>query len=508
LATSKQISEAREKYLKKVALRRSGAVEDINETKEQQQERIAKARKDVAFFASWYLGEFAESKSAGFQVDFAKKVGKNKKAHIIVRWGRGLAKSVWCDLIIPLWLWTNDDINYMVLVANNLDKAKILLSDIQAEFESNPRLRHDFGEQKTVGSWEDGYFKTKNGFTAKALGMGQSPRGLRSKNRRPDYIVCDDLEDRETVKNPKRQDEVVKWIEQDLLPTMDGETRRYLHPNNNPAPRTIQDVLWKRHENEWQLNQVNAYNANYKPAWSEKYNDEYYREIELEIGTIAAQSEYNNRPWVEGKVFTEKQIIQIKAQHYPKLSQFRVIVGHWDIAYSGNFDFNAVRVWGLKDDKFWYIDSLVQQCKMWRALEFMAEFQLSLPETVTIHWQYEAQFWNDAVKDTISDFERITGLKLYLVKVDTPRTKKYDRILRLQAYYQNKKIMYPEDKVLHDGDCIEGLQQLYGIEPGYNTHDDAPDADEQAIAFLERHIRRYAFEPRQGKIKLNSKRKG
>jgi hypothetical protein len=60
----------------------------------------------------------------------------------------------------------------------------------------------------------------------------------------------------------------------------------------------------------------------------------------------------------------------------------------------------------------------------------MAEFQLSLPETVTIHWQYEAQFWNDAVKDTISDFERITGLKLYLVKVDTPRTKKYDRILR------------------------------------------------------------------------------
>jgi hypothetical protein len=68
--------------------------------------------------------------------------------------------------------------------------------------------------------------------------------------------------------------------------------------------------------------------------------------------------------------------------------------------------------------------------------------------------------------------------------------------------------MYPEDKVLHDGDCIEGLQQLYGIEPGYNTHDDAPDADEQAIAFLERHIRRYAFEPRQGKIKLNSKRKG
>ena len=35
-----------------------------------------------------------------------------------------------------------------------------------------------------------------------------------------------------------------------------------------------------------------------------------------------------------------------------------------------------------------------------------------------------------------------------------------------------------------DSDTQVALAQLKGIEPGYSTHDDAPDADEQAISVL------------------------
>ncbi|MBV5336896.1 MAG: hypothetical protein J0653_02595, partial [Deltaproteobacteria bacterium] len=94
-----------------------------------------------------------------------------------------LAKSVWADVIIPLYLWINDDIGYMVIVGNTETHAKILLSDLQAEFEANSKLIHDFGEQKLMGSWEDGYFQTKNGFLCKAFGMRQSVRGLRKGSR-------------------------------------------------------------------------------------------------------------------------------------------------------------------------------------------------------------------------------------------------------------------------------------------------------------------------------------
>ncbi len=502
MAKISEIKKAKERYLQRIQLYKNGAVINADETKEDQLARIERAKKDVFFFVDYYLSEYATSDSAFFHKDLAKKVKKQKTCKIIVRWGRGLAKSVWADVVIPLWLWINDDVNYVVIVGNNLDKAKILLMDLQTEF-LNPKIVHDFGEQKTFGSWENGYFRTKSGFTAKALGMGQSPRGLRKGAQRPDYIVCDDLEDKDTVKNPKRQDEVVNWIEKDLLPTMDGERRRYLHPNNNFAPRTIQEQLNIKHPN-WTLHQINAYDKHYKPTWAEKYDKNYYKELEQELGLLATEAEYNNKPHIEGKVFKEEQIQWLKK--YPRLNQFKVIVGFWDIAYSGNYDFNAVRIWGLKDKNFYYIDGLVRQCKMNEALEFMHHFQSNMPPTVAIHWKYESAFWNDAVKTTISDFERIKNCQLFLQKTDTPRTKKYDRIVRLQAYYQNKRVFYPENK-RQDNDCITGMQQLFGIEPVYNTPDDSPDADEQAIKYLERHIRTGNSSIRTGRMKRNNKRK-
>jgi len=505
MSNTKAIQEAQLRYLKRLELYKAGATENINETPAQQQARIARAKKDVAFFVEYYLPEYATAKSADFQIELAKRVRRDKTAKIIVRWGRGLAKSVWADLIIPLWLYINNDIQYMVIIGNNSDKAKILLADLQSELEANARFIHDFGEQQMHGIWEDGYFATKNGFTAKALGMGQSPRGLRNKAQRPDYIVADDLEDKDTVKNPKRQDEMVQWIERDLLATMDGNTRRYLHCNNNFAPRTIQERLRLRHQTDWHTSHVNAYNDDYKPAWSAKYSDDYYRDIEDELGRLAAQSEFNNRPHIEGKIFTKEQIQFLSPKLFPKWKDFKTIVAHWDIAYSGKNDFNAVRIWGLKDNNFYYIDSLVRQCKMWEALEFIAATMLSLPETVAIHWHYEAAFWNDAVTSTISEFEKANKIRLPLTKVECPKTKKYERILRLQPYYQRKRIFYPEAKEM-DSDLIEGNQQLFGIEPNYNTHDDAPDADEQAIGFLEKHIKKEHQTLRFGKFTKNQHR--
>ena len=173
MATNREIEAKRKQLLERLRLYKSGAVQIIDESPEHQLQRIAKAKKDIEFFVSYYFPEYAVFKSAPFQIDLAKKVKKNPTGKYIVRWGRGLAKSVWCDLFIPLWLWINNDIAYMVIVGNNLDKAKILLADIQAEFTTNPKLIHDFGEQKVMGNWEDVYFTTKSGFTAKALGMGQ-----------------------------------------------------------------------------------------------------------------------------------------------------------------------------------------------------------------------------------------------------------------------------------------------------------------------------------------------
>lgn len=486
---SKKDKIALEKYRKKLQFASTSG--DINpfETNEDVKARIERAKKDVRFLVQYYFPHYATSESADFQIKSAKDTLKNPTEKKFDEWGRGLAKSVWDDIIKPFHLWMNDQAHYMVLVTSSKDRASELIEDLRAEFEGNPRIINDFGVQHNPGQWEKGFYITKGGFIVKALGAGQSVRGLRVKAQRPDYIVVDDLETKETIANPKRQRKLANWIERDLIPTMDGKIRRFQYANNKFAPIMIQTILQERHP-KWKVHHVNAYDpVTYKPTWHQKYSDTYYKELEDEIGIIAATAEYNNEAHIEGVIFTEDQIQWGKK---PRLNNFKIIIGHWDVAYAGTAtaDYNAVKVWGLYGKDFWQIDSFVKQSKMHEAVRYMCETNLLLPPSVIIHWQFEAQFWNDEVERTIQEVsEEILGEGNYLniIKIDTPQGKKYDRILTLQPYYQNGRLYYDEKKKSHKSTQV-GLQQLYGIEPGYTTNDDSPDADHQAIKKLNKHI--------------------
>ncbi|MEG2791786.1 MAG: hypothetical protein RSA98_09430, partial [Odoribacter sp.] len=154
--------EARDRYLERLQLIRLGAVVNPFETPEEKAAVIERSKKEVAFFVKTFLPHMADCDSADFQIRLANRVAKNVTCRELVRWGRGLAKSVWCDLIIPLWLWVRGEDIYIVIVGNNKDKAILLLSDLQAEFEANQTLIHYFGEQQLRGSWEKGNFQTKD----------------------------------------------------------------------------------------------------------------------------------------------------------------------------------------------------------------------------------------------------------------------------------------------------------------------------------------------------------
>lgn len=477
--------QAKERYLKKLRVIREGTAINPFETPEEKQEIISRLRKDPAFLSEFLFPHYSSAKPGWFHIRLAKFVLKHKRFRRLIRWGRGLAKSVWVVVFIPIFLWINDEFIYAVIVGNNKDKADDLSDDLKAEFESNQRLIHYFGNQVMPGHWESGDFRTKDGrLFCKALGMGQDCRGLRKGSIRPNYIASDDLEDKDTIKNPKRQDEVVEWIENALLKTMDGDIQRYLHPNNDPWPRSIQNQLEKRHPN-WSVDLVEAYDeATYEPAWKEKYDGNYYRELEEEDGAISCRAEYNHKHFVEGKVFTDDLIQWGKR---PRLDHFKHIVGFWDVAYSGNNDYNAVKAWGLHGFNFWCLKAFVRQCKMIEAIRFMYQYQAILPPSVLIHWRVEEQFWNDPLRDALKEAEREFKKPLNIVISPKPKVKKFDRLMSMHPYYQNGRTYYDETEYSNN-DMQTGINQLKGIEPGYRTHDDSPDADEQAISYLSQYV--------------------
>ncbi|MCH4824287.1 hypothetical protein ML462_14015 [Gramella lutea] len=477
---------AQKRILEKINLIRNAQSVNPNETKEERKAAIKVCKKDFAKTVERYFPHYADSPSASFHIELAKYLSKHLTAKAFAEWGRGLAKSVVCDILIPFWLWLRGEKVYMVIVGNSYDKAKQLLEDLRLEWENNPQIIADHGEQKNLGSWEDGFYTTQSGFIGQAIGMGQSCRGLRVKNLRPNFIVMDDCETAQTTKNERRQDEVVEWVEKHLLPTMDGDIRRFVQANNAFAPVMIQKKLQERHP-DWFVHHIKAYDSvTYKPSWPEKYSDTYFKTVEDEIGILAAQAEYNQEPHVEGKIFKDEHIQWAKL---PRIDHFEMIVGHWDVAYAGTStaDYNAVRIWGLKDKQFYYITSFVKKTKMRAALEFICDFQKQLPPSAFIHWQHESQFWNDEVQRTIAEMEELHGVDLRMARVDTPRVRKYDRMISMHPYYQNGRVWYNEKMKSHK-DTQVGLSQLFGIEPNYKGHDDAPDADEQCISFLSKHI--------------------
>ena len=511
MATQRKIDKDKaELYLKKLDTARTSTDVNPYETKAEQCARIEKAKQNVEYFVETYLPHYATAKCAPFHLQFAGMVKDDPLFKGFAEWGRGLAKSVWCDVIIPLWLWTRGEDVFFCLMSDSKERAEELLSDVQAELEGNTLLAHDFGVQKCEGDWEIGNFKTiDQRFIGMAFGIKKKVRGVRVKQRRPTLWVVDDLETPDTISNPKRMRKQASQIEREIIPTMtDAKTRRLLYANNKFARVMTQTILQEQHPT-WIVHQIKAYNkVTHEPTWPSMYSKEYYIQQEIDMGLPAAYAEYLHETKLEGKNFTEDQI---QWAALPDWLKFKMIIAHWDIAYTNNetSDYNAIKVWGLYENDFYLIDCYVKQCLMKQAVAWLADFTKRLPQGVNIIRQYESQFWNGEVQRSIDDVENQENVSLNLMKINTPKVNKLMRMITMQPYYQNGRIYYNEKLKAHSDTQI-GIMQLCAVEEGSTEHDDSPDADQQAISTLDlyssssRRQNNGEKSYRTGKMKRNS----
>lgn len=481
---------ALERYKDK--LRRAAEYNHVNfgESDVEKRQRIERAKRDYAFCVSYYFPHYATSPCAKFQIEAAEFIRKHPDCIDAEIWARGHAKSTHIDILILFWLWINNEVDVCLLVGKSADDAQILLSDLQAEFEGNPQIIADFGEQKQLGGWEEGSFITKNDCAFFSLGRGQSPRGIRHRNKRPNIFIIDDIDDDEIVNNPKRVKKVVRWLFGALYGAGDVKGVRMIFANNlisntGIIASVIERIKGLKQKNA-RVNMVPALNKQGKPSWPEKYTAKFFQDKQRVMGDYAFQTEYQNNPQIEGKIFLDSQIQWV---NIPPLTKYDTIVAHWDVAYAGTEtgDFNAVKVWGLKDGNFYHIAAFVRQCKMATAIEWMMNYKKALPSGVHVHFRFESQFWNDPLKMALREVERKFETELGLIQCDRPIRNKYDRIVSMQPYFQNSRVFF-NSKEKYNLDMQIGVNQLKSIEPGYSTHDDAPDADEGAISYLSKFI--------------------
>ncbi len=490
---SKEVIKA---WQERVALIQSNEFE-LSETLAEQETRKKKGLKDYNFFCRSYFPHLAFTDCADFQIDAAKYISEESRARALFEWARGHAKSTHISCLIPLWLLARAqrDFNFLVLVSKSFDAAVGLLGDLQAELANNEIYKRDFGISAEDGSeWTAGKFSLSNGTTFVALGRGQSPRGLKKRGRRPDYIIIDDIDDDELVQNEARVRKAHKWLMTALYGTMAVGRGRFILVGNRIGKFSILSEVAKMENIHHTI--VNILNKKGEVSWKENYTLEEVKAIRKDMGEINFFREYMNTPITEGAVFKSEYF------RYGKILPFksyRRIVAYTDPSWksSKQNDYKATIVVGkTKENSYHVIKAFAEQTTVKRMVAWHYEIDALIGKTAPIRYLMEANFVQDLLLQEFQQEGEKQGFNITITADKRKKIDKYSRIEAMQPLFERGEVIFNE-KEKEDKGMQVLVEQLLAIEAGSKVHDDAPDALEGAIYALTKGAnagrRRYAI---------------
>lgn len=516
-AEKKQVYDLWREHCKKVQ-----TLTDVSlmapESQGDKEARIKRLQQNYAAFCEYYFPHFLQltDKTTGqvirtihnapFHNQAARKVRQTPNLKAVFMWPRGHAKSTHMDVFLPLWLMFQPKklINFMVVVGKSEEAACRLLGDIQAELEYNDRIRRDFGEQKSAsGSWTDGEFKANCGVKFLAVGRGQSPRGLRDRETRPDYIVIDDLDDDELCKNEKRVRELTGWVKSALFGALDVGRGRFIMVGNLISKCSV--LYNMAHTKGVFLSKVCAVDEKGNPVWREKWTKEEADAYRQFVGYRYWEQEMMHNPIKDGTIFRHEWM---HFKRMPKLNMYKALVCYTDPSWKSKTsnDYKACRLWGSYGKKELHlIDCFVRQATTGEMVRWLYNlYERSLEEGASIQFYMEANLMQDTALD---EFEAEGELRGYQLPISPDYRKKPDKLQRIESIsplWERGWIYYNE--ALKDTEDMQvGIDQTLSLEHGSTVHDDAPDADEGAIYILQAQGRIEAFEPMLGKRKKSCK---
>lgn len=451
---------------------------------ENQQERLAKAKKSYAYFVKTYFPHLASAPSADFHIKAANEILNNKRLRAVFEWARGLAKSTNMSLMIPLWLLlTQDEQLCMVLVSKSEEMADRLLAEIQGELLTNELLRQDYGDKMKILSSSAGEMITASGSFFFSCGRGQSPRGVKYKGLRPNYIVIDDIDDDELCRNDARVSLLTDWCNEALMGTMQVGRGRFILVGNRISNRS---VLAKLAENKtYKHVKVNILDRHGKPSWSEAQTAEEIQDLRLSQGERSFQKEYMNNPITEGAIFKADDIRYTKALPFRKYTR---LICYTDPSFknSSNNDYKAtVLVGKTREGYFHILKAFADQTSVTTMYEWLYSVRDYVSDNTPVYFYMESNFIQSMHLDDFRKFGEGKGDLIALRGDSRKKPDKFARIEALEPLFSQGIIFFNERE--KDSKGMQTLiEQLLLFQRGSKIHDDAPDALEGAIYLLNR----------------------
>lgn len=477
---------------------------DINKIIHNQKKRKETAFRSHYWFFHIYLSHYVKYKTADFQKEmFSITEDENIQQAVIVAF-RGSAKSTIFSLSYPLWaILGKPQMKLIVLLSQTSNQVKMVLKNIRRELEINDLLRKDFG-MLDVGAdeWKSNSIVIeKYGARISALSTGESIRGIRHLNYRPELIICDDIEDLQSVKSKEMRDKTSGWFLGDVIPIGAENTKVIVVGNLLHEDSLIVRLKEKIDQKEFNgiFRSYPLIDNNGNILWPGRFpNNEAIERHKQKVGDNAAWS----REYLLKIVSNAERIIQPEwIQYYDELPRnyrddLEFIATGIDLAISteDSADFTAmVSAYVLRDEndayKIYIIPNpLNERMKFPQIIEKIKTLSITLGQGQrTLLYVEDVGFQRAVIERLIEQGFQAIGVKL-------GGQNKGARLALTSALIQNGTVLFPKIG-------IEGLiTQL--TEFGWEKHDDLADAF--SLLILKVMEETYTTEPQLYIVDLNN----
>lgn len=141
----------------------------------------------------------------------------------LVMMPRGFSKTTICNAIILKKILYKMR-KFIAYVSESATHSEMQLGTVRGQLEANTLIVEFFGNlvppRSSSKKWTDWFIECENGVRVLAKGRMGQIRGMNKDAVRPDEIVVDDVEDRESVKTDDQRLKTREWAYNDLMPAL------------------------------------------------------------------------------------------------------------------------------------------------------------------------------------------------------------------------------------------------------------------------------------------------
>lgn len=445
--------------------------------------------KNVAKWCQFFFPSYASAPFAPFHLRFLQRITSNMEYYQVLSWSRELSKST-VTMFAVLYLTLTGRKKNVLLASNSYDNAVRLLEPYRANLDSNGRIIQYYGMQSCLGHWESGEFITKQGVSFRALGAGQSPRGSRNENVRPDIVICDDFDTDEDCRNPETINKKWNWFEQALYATRSIDKPLTVIWCGNIIAKDCCIMRAGAMADNWDI--VNIRDKNGMSSWKEKNTEEHIDRVLSKISARAVQQEYFNNPLAEGDVFKE-----IYFEKVPNIKKFKFLVNYGDPGTtnktSKNSSTKAIAQIGFIDGKFYIIDLRVDHVSNKEFVTWFYDLTDNVPQQVQVYNYIENNslqdpFFEQVIIPLFNEISKRRGI-ISLIGDSRKKPDKFQRIEgNLQPLNTSGRLLFNADK--QDNEHFQrAKEQFLLVASAMKAPADCPDCIEGGIFIIKEKLR-------------------